>query len=833
VDQAFSFSTTASGGTGSYTSYAWTESSLNLGCVLGSSSSLTCVPTAAGTTYTVSVAVTDSNGVTSASAISGSYTVYTGPSVSTPTVTVNGTSSVVADVGQTLAFSTTLTDPGSGGISEYTWNGLPTGCSGTTPTIFCTAAGPGPFAVSVTVQDSNGVSSTSGTAPVTVNSDLTVPAPTASVSSGDVGQSTTFEASPIGGTAPYSTYVWTGLPASGCSGTATSTPVCVFAAASVGELTLSVSVTDAVGWVSTSETPLLFSVYPDPGLSVPTLTVNGTVSSVADVNQTLDFSTTLSNPGSGGISSYSWSGLPEGCAGTADSIACTAAGAGDFAVTVSVTDSNGVTVVSDPISVVVNSDPLVPVPTSSRSVADVGQTVTFRAAPMGGSTPYLAFVWHGLPASGCSDVDTAQPSCTLVPGSVGTLSVSVLVVDSQSWSASSDADLSLTVDAAPQASISATPNPVGSGSSVSFAGNVSGGTPGFTFAWSFGDGGSSASENASHTFANAGTYTVRFWANDSVGVSASASMVVTASEPMARVTVYLAPSGCGFVTLDGTNYGNSAVVSLPLGTYSVSATPCGSFTLLSLTAAGGASVSEGMVTVRGNGSISAVFESVSPGSTSSPWWQQSFSVGALLLFLVLFIATFLIVLLFGRRQRPKPAPPSLGPGGDQEAGVSVRGADQPPSSSEGLEGGGSASSSGPVGHAPAPSPAPTPPPWLEDAETPTEAPREPESVEVRSSDTEGAAAPTALVESTVSSPAPVESTVTPPAATTARPSRRRRKSQTSSGALRKPRSWSTGVRPSRRGYAARSRSGRIAYGGTLSLDAGSWSGPTGRSPRTK
>ena len=65
-------------------------------------------------------------------------------------------------------------------------------------------------------------------------------------------------------------------------------------------------------------------------------------------------------------------------------------------------------------------------------------------------------------------------------------------------------------------SINANPNPVDAGEQVRFSSNVQGDSP-LSYDWSFGDGNSASGESATHTFEEAGQYTVRFEASNNVG----------------------------------------------------------------------------------------------------------------------------------------------------------------------------------------------------------------------------------------------------------------------------------------------------------------------------
>jgi PKD repeat protein len=66
--------------------------------------------------------------------------------------------------------------------------------------------------------------------------------------------------------------------------------------------------------------------------------------------------------------------------------------------------------------------------------------------------------------------------------------------------------------------------------SVNFTGNVTGGTPPYTYFWSFGDGATSSSANPSHTYQSSGTYGVSLKVTDSQGNTQTATSSVSAGQ---------------------------------------------------------------------------------------------------------------------------------------------------------------------------------------------------------------------------------------------------------------------------------------------------------------
>lgn len=544
LGQSVIFSTTASGGTGTYPTYTWAASSIFLGCTIANAPSISCAPFQASAGYTVSVSVTDSGGRTSATAISSSFPVYADPALSTPSVRVNGTVASQADQGEALLFTASLTSPGSGGISSYTWTALPPGCAGTGNTVSCSAsaASVGLYSISVSVTDSNGVSATSASASLTIFADPTL-ADFALNPSVDVGQGGYFVAQPSGGSGTYTNYTWAGLPGPECYGTLySSIAYCVFSVADIGPLTVSVKVTDSTGWVVyAGPSNFACTVYADPAVSAPVVTVNGTAGTTADAGQTLGFATTLVNPGSGGFTQYTWTGLPTGCAGTTASITCTPSSTGTYLVRVNVTDSNGVTATSTQVSLTVFPSLVVPAPVLSVNPVLVGQSVDLSVTPIGGATPYAAYHWSGLPSS-CTGVSTATPVCTAAPSDVGSHAVSVQVTDALGWKSGSLASTLLIVVGGSSAPTVSTPfanrTSADVGQSVTFSTQASGGSGGYVYAWT-GLPASGCTGTTSATVSCAlsasGTLSLSVVVTDSSGASSPASGTLS-------YTVYALPS---------------------------------------------------------------------------------------------------------------------------------------------------------------------------------------------------------------------------------------------------------------------------------------------------
>ena len=114
------------------------------------------------------------------------------------------------------------------------------------------------------------------------------------------------------------------------------------------------------------------------------------------------------------------------------------------------------------------------------------------------------------------------------------------------------------------ASASGTPTSGQSPLTVNFSGSASGGAAPYTYQWTFGDGGSSSSQNPSHIYTSSGRYTATLTAVDGNRTSATATVSVTADATIDSVlTAYIGSSSVTgqapfTVTFTGSANGGSA-----------------------------------------------------------------------------------------------------------------------------------------------------------------------------------------------------------------------------------------------------------------------------------
>jgi hypothetical protein len=335
----------ANGGLGPF-SYNW--SGLPVGCT-GSGNNTTCVPSAAGT-YEINVTATDQNGF---AVTSGSTTLMV-----LAGLLVNVTLSPSAmDVGQSTSVNATV--HGGTGPFAYAWSPIP-GCDPSGAQFVCTPSAPGTYEVTVNASDTQGSWGLSLARSLVVSPALSVGVPVLSRINVDLGQSIDLSVPVSGGTSPY-IVTWNDLP-SGCALTQSS-GACV--AGSTGNFSIAVTVTDSLGSIVHSSIATL-SVQSDPSI----VTLDATPGQLG-----LGSSVQITGVFSGGVGpfSYNYTGLPGGCSPVDQpSLSCIPTAAGNYTVTLVMTDADGLTSnATVAFSVVPPSTGTAPPPSSPGRSADL------------------------------------------------------------------------------------------------------------------------------------------------------------------------------------------------------------------------------------------------------------------------------------------------------------------------------------------------------------------------------------------------------------------------------------------------------------------------------
>ncbi len=309
--------------------------------------------------------------------------------------------------------------------------------------------------------------------------------------------------------------------------------------------------------------------------------------------------------GGSGALTYSYSGLPLGCASTNVSrLSCTPQVSGAFGVTVTVMDSVG-HAASAETTIQVNPLPAVSSFAPTPATVSVG-SATILTVDVKGGTPPLSYLYSHLPPA-CETANTSTLSCT--PSVPGVFQIGVKVTDQDGRGAS--ATTTLTVYAIFPVMFAETGLPSGTSWSVTLGGvphtsgtsTITFSEPNGTYAYSVG---SASGYTASPS---SGSVTVN-------GAGVSTSIAFTAVPPPkydVTFTETSLPAGTSWsVTLAGTTHTSTAstiAFSEPNGTYSYTVGAVAGYT---------ANTASGTITVNGQAVSKAItFSATSGGPTIS------------------------------------------------------------------------------------------------------------------------------------------------------------------------------------------------------------------------
>jgi hypothetical protein len=326
VNLATTITASVTGGAAPYT-YAYTG--VPTGCTASTTSSWSCTPTATGA-HTIQVTVTDS-GLNSTSALlvlSVRGAVWATLSISSFT-----SSSNPAYVNNPTTISVAVT----GGASPYSYayTGAPTGCTASTTSSWsCTPSAVGVYTMDVKVTDSGGnVTSQQLQLKVLAMAitSFTV-SPNPGFTSGPAAPATITFTAVVQGAIGAVTYSWTGLPPQ-CPSANSPTISCV--TSSAGQYTVEVFATD-------SATPTPDTANQTITEAVHTHLIGSFTVAPNPDNQGLPTTFSSSNAGFFGLPTYTYTGLPTGCASAnASTLRCVPTTFGSFPVTLTVTDWKG------------------------------------------------------------------------------------------------------------------------------------------------------------------------------------------------------------------------------------------------------------------------------------------------------------------------------------------------------------------------------------------------------------------------------------------------------------------------------------------------------------
>ncbi len=413
-----------------------------------------------------------------------------------------------ADIGQSVTFTCNA----SGGSPPYiySWT-FGDGSTADGQIVIHSYSSPGTVHAICTVTD-NLQNTYLSTTSLTIYSDPSVSVPAASPASVDIGQVATFTTQTFGGSGGY-TYGWLNIP-TGCESSDAGSISCEPSTA--GTFQIAVNVTDSNGFTVLSGA-LSFIVYTDPSIDSFMASPTG-----LDLGQ--GSTLLISASGGYGALSYSFSGLPPGCA-TVDAtvLSCTPSATGNFSVIVTVTDLNGLSVASGPVFLVVNPVPVATV-VAAPSETDVGLKVAFAISASQG-TGLFSYSYQGLPP-GCSSSNTPSLSCT--PSSSGSYIIAVSATDGAGVIATSSVAVTVNPDLS-ITSFSPSASSIGLGNETTLTVSVFGGTEPYSYEYSGLPPGCSSdnSDVLSCTPTAGGNYTIHVSVTDYAGWSTISTVRLT------------------------------------------------------------------------------------------------------------------------------------------------------------------------------------------------------------------------------------------------------------------------------------------------------------------
>jgi len=330
-----------------------------------------------------------------------------------------------------------------------------------------------------------------------------------------VGQPVAFSATVAGSVPPYS-FHWDFGDASSASG---ADVFHTYAAA--GTYTVTLTASDSLGQISvTSHT---VSVGPAP--SEP-LTASFTFSPASPF---VDEAVTFTGAASGGTPPYTFNwAFGDGFIGSGSHVDHAYGLGGTFTVLLTVQDAGSTTATAaDSITVRTRlSVDFAFAPTDPS----VDEPVTFTSTAFGGIGPYM-YAWA------FGDGGTAlTPDATHAYAAVGAFDVVLTVGASDGQTAS--VTKTVLVSATLSASLAWSPASPAVGDAVTFEASATGGSPPYTFEWSFGDGSVGFGSPVDHVYVSEGAFFVTLTAPDASGRSASSTKEVVVAAGLTASFTY-------------------------------------------------------------------------------------------------------------------------------------------------------------------------------------------------------------------------------------------------------------------------------------------------------
>jgi PKD repeat protein len=456
--------------------------------------------------FVVTLTVTNNRGLSD----TATQTIYISQVSQPPTAVIRAPNQGTA--GQSITFDGTGSNPGSGQIVSFAWT-FGDGTAANGPVVTHVYAQPGTYTVSLNVTNSSNLSAQ---ATQTIYINQAAQPPTAVIKApgqGTAGQSITFDGTGSNpGSGQIVSFAWNFGDGTNANG-----PVVSHVYAQAGNYIVALNVTNNSNLSGQTTQSITINRAAQPPMAVINAPGQGAE------GQPVSFDGTQSVAGSGQIVKYDWN-FGDGATGSGATVSHVYAKAGNYTVTLNVTNSSNLSAqATHAITINQAAQP----PTAVINAPNQGTEGRPFSFDGSGSTPgsgqIVSFAWNfgdGATGSGAT--------VSHIYAKPGNYTVSLKVTNSGNQTATAELTIYINPPAQPPTAVINARGQGTEGQPVSFDGSSS--TPGsgqiVKYDWSFGDGATGSGRQVTHTYAQAGSFTVMLTVTNSDNRTASATHAI-------------------------------------------------------------------------------------------------------------------------------------------------------------------------------------------------------------------------------------------------------------------------------------------------------------------
>src|SRR5207253_2177884 len=249
---------------------------------------------------------------------------------------------------------------------------------------------------------------------------------------------------------------------------------------------------------------------------------------------------------SGGVTpyTYSWNFGDGTATSSAQSPSHAYATAGSFTAKLTVSDNAGHTTTANAPAVTVSLSPLTAGASANPIAGDQPLTVAFTGTAGGGMAPY-SYSWNFGDGSAASTSQNPSHAYT----SASQFTAVLTLTDANGVKAT--ANVLVTVHSLPTVGAATSPSAGDAPVTVNLSASPSGGTTPYSYSWDFGDASAlGTTQNPSHLYAAAGSYTAAVTLTDAAGHSVKGSVVVVVSPALSATAGSSPTTGQAPVTVN-------------------------------------------------------------------------------------------------------------------------------------------------------------------------------------------------------------------------------------------------------------------------------------------